>query len=195
MAKQKPTDRDLYLKFSRPSNNCLLCNVPLNIEGAHPTLLEVGGREEAIRKDFCPDCWNKKDQQTYFSFWVTNRVNKPTAKERRLAKSERNEALWRLFSALHASEGDDLAPQLFLLAHLLMKYKVLTFTGSRDGMLEFTHPKLGETFMVEDLPLDSTDFVAIHQQIEGQVLDYAPEESPAEEQAIVGDDEENPAQT
>lgn len=185
MAKQKPTDRDLYLKFSRPSNQCLLCTAPLNVDGAHPTTLEVSEREEAIRKDFCPDCWGKKDQQSYFSFWVTKRANQPTAKERRLARSERNEALWRLFSALHSSNEGDLTPQLFLLAHLLMKYKVLTFTGNREGgKLEFTHPKLGESFLIEDLPLDSTDFVSIHQQIEGQVLDYAPEETGAADEQV-----------
>lgn len=175
MAKANATDRDLYLKFSRPSDHCLLCQAPLNVEGSHATFLEVADRDQAIRKDFCPDCWRKKEEASYFSFWVTKRVNQPTARERRLAKGERNEALWRLFSALHAGGGEDLAPQLFLLAHLLMKYKVLNFSGQRDGKLEFIHPKLGETFLIEDLPLDSADFVEIHQQIDEQMHEFTPE--------------------
>lgn len=175
MAKAKATDRDLYLRFARPSNHCLLCQAPLNVEGSHATYLEVADREQAIRKDFCPDCWRQKEEQSYFSFWLTKRVNQPSARERRLARGERNEALWRLFTALHSSEGEDLAAQLFLLAHLLMKYKVLNFVGSRDGKLEFVHPKLGETFLIEDLPLDSADFVGIHQQLDEQMHDFAPD--------------------
>jgi hypothetical protein len=189
MAKSKPADRDLYLKFSRPSNNCLLCNTPLNVDGAHPTLLQVDSRDEAVRQDFCPRCWEKKEEGDYFSFWVTKRVNAPSAQERRLARSERNEALWRLFSALHSSNGpDDLRAQLFLLAHLLMRYKMLTFVGVRGAQLEFCHPKLGETFLIDDLPLDSADFVAVQQQIEGRILEFAPEAEPPE-----GDDDDESA--
>ncbi len=171
----KPGEKDVYLRITRPGDECLLCHKPLNIDGRHPSYIELSEKEEVIRKDFCAECWQRLGEESYFSFWLTKRVNAPSAQERRLAKSERNEALWRLFAALYSSDSPDLAPQLFLLAHLLMKYRVLAYQGTtEEGRLLFQHPKLGETFEIEDIPLDSVDFVAIKQSLEDQAVDYAP---------------------
>ena len=176
--------RDHYLKLGRPRDTCLLCTAPLNVDGKHPSLIELSGKDEVVRKDFCITCWTRMQEQGYFSFWITKRVNQPSAAERRLAKSERNEALWRLFSALYASEAAaDFGPQLFLLAHLLMKYKVLVYTGNREDRLVFQHPKLGESFEINDLPWESIDFTEISREIEQQAIAYAPSEDEAPEQA------------
>ncbi len=171
-----PGDRSAYLRVGRAGNACLLCNKPLNVDGRHPSILEVKDAQEAIRKDFCPECWPRLADQGYFSFWVTRRVAAPSAQERRLARAERNEALWRLFAALYASEESPaLAAQLFFLAHLLMRYKVLAFQGlTSDGLLEFQHPRLGETFRIADVPLEEVDFAAIQRDIEQQALSHAP---------------------
>lgn len=174
--KNNTPDRDAYLRITRPASECLLCSAPLNVDGRHPTVLEAADTEEVIRKDFCPKCWASMQDGGYFSFWVTKRVNAPSAKERRLARAERNEALWRLFSALYAGDSrSEMGPQLFLLAHLLMKYRVLVYTGRGEGeILRFAHPKLGESFEVPDVPLDGADFVAIKAALEEQALNYVP---------------------
>ncbi|CAN5381846.1 hypothetical protein BH09SUM1_BH09SUM1_03160 [soil metagenome] len=174
MAIPQNADRDQYLKFSRPRNNCLLCSAALNVDGRHASLINLADKEEAVRKDFCPTCWAKMREEGYFSFWVTKRVNEPSPEQRRLARSERNEALWRLFAALYESDSTELASQLFLLAHLLMKYKVLTFGGAQDGKLRFIHPKLEETFLIQDVAVDSVDFVSVKNAVEQQALAYAP---------------------
>jgi hypothetical protein len=91
-------------------------------------------------------------------------------------------SIWRLFAALYGTEdAPELGPQLFLLAHLLMKYKVLVYTGPVEGgKLRFTHPKLGEVFDVADLPLDAADFAKINAEVEQQALSYVgPEEAPS----------------
>lgn len=189
MAPKQPADKDVYLRITRPGDTCLLCGSKLNIEGHHPSLIQLSEKEEVVRKDFCPECWRRLGEESYFSFWVTKRVSAPSAAERRLAKSERNEALWRLFAALYSSETNDVAPQLFLLAHLLMKYRVLAFHGvNEQGRLLFQHPKLGEVFEVEDVPLDSVDFVEINQKIEEQALDFAGE--PSEDMPADGEEDE-----
>lgn len=172
---------DTYLQFSRAANTCLLCAAPLNVDGRHPSVIQMSEKAEIVRKDFCPTCWGRLGEEQYFSFWVTKRVNSISPEQRRLAKSERNEALWRLFAALYASESPDLAPQIFLLAHLLMRYRVLVFEGTTpEGRLLFAHPKLGEKFEVGDLPLDSVDFVAVKSGIEQQALEFAGGASPAD---------------
>lgn len=169
------TERDTYLHFSRARNTCLLCAAPLNVDGRHPSVIVMSEKEEAIRKDFCPSCWDRMAEKGYFSFWVTKRVNAPSAEERRLARGERNEALWRLFSALYGRGAADLAPQLFFLAHLLMRYKVLTFQGLREGKLVFVHPKLEETYQIEDLAIEAIDFLAIKNEVETAALAYVPD--------------------
>ncbi len=177
---------DSYLKFSRPGNKCLLCDNPLNVDGRHPSLIEVSDEEDDIvRKDFCHECWENLGKSDYFSFWVTRRITAASPEERRLAKSERNDALWRLFSALYADETSDFAPQLFLLSHLLMKYRVLQYKGiNEDGSLNFVHQKLGESFKIPELPLDAVDFVSLKEDIEKQAVNLVhgevPEESDAE---------------
>jgi hypothetical protein len=162
-------DRESYLRFSRAKANCLLCNEALNVDGSHPSTLVIEKREEAVRQDFCRVCWDRMAEKGYFSFWVTKRVNAPTAAERRLARSERNDAMWRLFAGLYAVQSSELQPQLFLLAHLLMRYKILTFLGLREGKLCFLHAKLEDTYHVEDLPFESIDFVTVKSAVEEKV--------------------------
>jgi len=177
MAAKLATERDNYLAVARPGNTCLLCSGPLNVAGKHPSLIQLTEKEEVVRKDFCPTCWSRLGEEQYFSFWVTKRAAALSPEQRRLQKSERNEALWRLFAALYSTEetseeSADLAPQLFLLAHLLMKYRVLVYTGrTPERRLAFLHPKLGESFVIADLALDSADFVSMKGSLEQQAAD------------------------
>jgi hypothetical protein len=168
-------DKDNYLHFSRARNTCLLCTAPLNVDGRHPSMIVLSEKEEAIRQDFCPSCWERMTEKGYFSYWVTKRLNAPSPEQRRLARGERNEALWRLFSALYATSNPDVAPQLFFLAHLLMRYKVLTYQGLRDGKLQFFHAKLEESYQIEDLPFETIDFLSVKNEVESAALAYVPE--------------------
>ncbi len=164
-------DRDQYLKFRRPHDQCLLCGTSLPSAGRHPTVLEFDDKEEAVRRDFCPACWQKAGNPGYFSFWVTKRISGPTAAERRLAKHERNEAFWRLFLALHGAQTDEYRTQLFLLAHLLMRYRVMTFKGTGpDGTLMFEAAPTGETYRIADVPEGSAEFGAIMKSVEDQAV-------------------------
>ncbi|MBI5155023.1 hypothetical protein HZA57_07280 [Candidatus Poribacteria bacterium] len=173
-----------YLQFRRPDRECLLCGTLLTEISRHPSVLKISEKDEAIREDFCPKCWAQLEHREYFSYWVTRRIQSgPSPEERRLAKSERNEALWALFNALYSRKSEELAPQLFLLAHLLMKYRVLAYLGpAEDGQLRFYHQATQETYLIGDLPLDQVSFVEVKEQVDGQLHEYAPSrESPAEE--------------
>lgn len=175
-------DREAYLKFRRPHDECLLCGTSLPAAGKHPTVLDIDGKEEAIRRDFCPKCWVEAEKPEYFGFWLTKRIDAPTGRERRLARAERNEALWRLFNALHETENPELRPQLFLLAHLLMRYRVLTFRSTEaDGTLLFEHQPSGVTFRVADVPIESVPFAEVKKAVESEALKYAPSAKKDEE--------------
>ncbi|MDX2174929.1 MAG: hypothetical protein SF028_00500 [Candidatus Sumerlaeia bacterium] len=167
-------DREAYLKFRRPNDQCLLCGCSLPGAGRQATVLEVSDKDEAIRSDFCPACWEKSGDRAYFSYWVAKRVSAPTATERRLARSERNEAMWRLFAALHATGDEAYTAQLFLLAHLLLRFRVLNYKGrDGDGWLLFEHPHAGEAFRVADVPVDSVDFGPVMEQVERDAASHA----------------------
>mgnify|MGYP006279608485 CR=1 FL=1 len=171
--------QETYLKFRRPGRKCLLCGGELPAEGTHASVLNLSESEEALREDICPECWGRMGEKNYFSFWITKRFQEgPSAEQRRLAKAERNEALWALFNVLYAQKNPDLAPQLFLVAHLLMKYRILAYAGTtEEGMLQFDHAPTQETFLVPDLPLDAVSFVDVKQAIDAQLHEHAPPES------------------
>jgi len=171
-----------YLQFRRAGRQCLLCGTDLSDLERHPSTLRLGESEGALREDICPECWGRLGEKNYFSYWVTRRFQEgPTPEQRRLAKAERNEALWALFNALYAIREDgDLEPQLFLLAHLLMKYRILRFQRTEEpDILLFHHAPTAETFRVRDLPLDACSFVDVKDQIESRLHEFAPKESDA----------------
>lgn len=168
---------DSYLQFKRPGRNCLVCGASLPELERHPSMLKLDSKEDAVRQDICPECWEKMAEKNYFSYWITRRYQQgPSAEERRLAKSERNEALWALFNALYArTDREELAAQLFLISHLLMKYRVLSYLGpDEEGRLRFYHSGTQETYLVPDLPLDAVSFVDIMEEVDGQLREYAP---------------------
>lgn len=172
-----PLANDSYLQFKRAARNCLVCGVSLPELERHPSVLKLTALEEAVREDICPACWEKMGHREYFCYWITRRYQQgPSAEERKLERAERNEALWALFNALYSRESqDELAAQLFLLAHLLMKYRVLQYHGlAEDGRLRFFHPPTQESFLVPDMPLDAVSFVDVKAQLDKQVMDYAP---------------------
>jgi len=168
---------DSYLQFRRPARNCLVCGTDLAALDRHPSGLKLGSEtEQAIREDICPECWKRLGSRDYFCTWVTRRYQEgPSPEERKLAKAERNEALWALFNALYALKSDELSAQLFLVAHLLMKYRVLQYRGARpDGELEFWHQPTQESYLVPDMPLDAVSFVEVKDAVEKRLHEFAP---------------------
>ncbi|MEQ8820910.1 MAG: hypothetical protein RLY93_11755 [Sumerlaeia bacterium] len=165
-----------YLSFRRAERECLLCGKTLEDLGRHPSVLRFSEKEEALRMDFCPECWEKKAEQDYFGFWLTRRIEKAhTAEGRKLAREERNAALWSLFAALHSESDPALAPQVFLLAHLLMRYRVLTYQKvTRDGLLQFYHSPTREIYEVADMALeDAVAFAEARETIEARLRETA----------------------
>jgi len=163
---------DSYLQFRRADRECLLCGTSLPDVGKHPSILKFGEKAETIRQDFCPKCWGQMEHREYFSYWLTRRLNEgPSPEERKLVKAERNERLWALFNALYAERSEELAPHLFLLAHLLMKYRVLAFQGREGDELRFLHAPSQETYRIADLPLSAVSFIDVKEEIDGRMKD------------------------
>ncbi len=186
-------ERDNYLQIGRPSNECALCGRALAEIGRHPSVIDEPEEktdrkskdkarnkdkekdkesDPTPRRDFCPECWSKAKDLKYFSFWLARRTR--PAPNRKLAKAERNEVLWRLFSALTTRQEPETEPQRFLLAHLLMKYGVLRWQANstdEEGLacIVFEHTPTGEPYRVREHAMDEAALVQTLQEIEALV--------------------------
>ncbi len=190
----KSTTMANYLKFKRSSRKCLLCDCSLDTLETHPSTIQLSKTEDAIRSDVCSQCWDKMDNKSYFSFWISRRFQESsTPEQRKLAKAERNEALWKLFLILYQDkEQEDYAAQLFLVTHLLMKYRILQFQERNgDDLLVFYHPPSAERYTVADVALDSVDFVDVKSKVDESVLQVALEQSPQEDVELYSDESDD----
>ena len=165
-------EREEYLQIHRPSNQCVLCGGSLVEEGHHPSVLKESESGEPTREDFCRKCWDNIQDRKYFSFWLAKRVRPEP--NRRLAKAERNEVLWRLFNALTSQRDSKTELHIFLLAHLLMKYGILRWKSNQpdeDGVncILFEHPQTNEEFKVRERALGDEALVQTLKEIEDLV--------------------------
>jgi hypothetical protein len=144
------TDKHSYFDIKKPQNTCTICGALLPNEGHHPSAL-TELYPEPIRKDYCLPCWKQLKDKQFFSFWLTKRIALPTAQK--ADRQQRNEMLLRLFMALYTHQDPAHATQLYLLAHLLMKYKVFKWVEMRksqegEDSLVFEHTRTGEEIYI-----------------------------------------------
>jgi hypothetical protein len=176
-------EKDQYLNITRPGKNCLLCGKSLVEIQKHPSILS---EEEAVRRDFCHECWEQYKDKSYFSYWITKRIL-PDSKQR-LSRKERNDLLLRLFESLHRVLDESNAYMLFYLAHLLMRYKVFNWKGTdvepgegESGIgdktfLIFENKYTGEEIRILDQSLDGEKVSLSQKEIEEYLNQNLPEE-------------------
>jgi len=180
-------EKEQYLNIKRPEKNCLLCGCSLVEVEKHPSIL-AKIEQEPTRKDFCPTCWEKIQDRDYFSYWLTKRIKPDNT--RRLTKKERNNLLLRMFEFLNAQKGEGNAYMLFYISHLLMRYKVFNWKGTRPApaepennipertLLVFENRITGEEITIQDQTLDGEKIAATKKEIDEYLLNNLPEESP-----------------
>ncbi|MBN1899888.1 hypothetical protein JW926_01015 [Candidatus Sumerlaeota bacterium] len=181
-------EKDQYLNISRPGKACLLCGKSLVEIKKHPSILS---NEDASRKDFCKDCWERYKDKSYFSYWITKRLA-PDPRQP-LSRKERNDLLLRMFESLYRVADETNTYMLFYLAHLLMRYKVFNWKGSEveseggeNGTIEksflvFENKNTGEEVRILDQTLDGEKVSSSQKQIEEYLNQNLPEEKPEEE--------------
>jgi hypothetical protein len=183
-------EKDKYLNISRPNKNCLLCGGSLVEIQKHPSILVDSQEEMALRKDFCHKCWDQINNKDYFSYWITRRIA-PDPK-RKFSKKERDALLLRLFESLYQKTDEKSIYILFYLAHLLMRYKVFAWKGSRitpedsetqtpeKTTLIFENKLTGEEIQIPDQDLDGEKIAESKKEIDGYLATNIPELSSEE---------------
>jgi len=177
-------EKEQYFNIKRPEKSCLLCGCSLIEAEKHPSIL-VQGDAEPLRKDFCPKCWERLQDREYFSYWITKRL-KP-AKGGHMTRKERNDLLLRMFESLYEHNDEKNATMLFYLVHLLMRYKIFNWKGTRSipadteknlperTILVFENKQTGEEIHVPDQTLDGEKISNAKKEIDEYLKTNMPE--------------------
>lgn len=138
------------------------------------------------RMDYHRACWKKAQKEDYLSFWLAKRPEPaPTPK---LTKKERAVLLLGLFQSVMQTSNPADDPLRFVLAHLLMRYRILTLCPPRIDdqgrkWIVFELPKEEERYEAPDILLGDRQMAETMARIE-QYLDRAtPEEAAASDEA------------
>ncbi len=172
-------DKETLLSLGRPQRKCMNCDGALDQIERHPSALR-GDRRRLERLDYCPECWERVKDEVFDSFWMVRRQTGPR-RAPKLNRRQRSIALRALFESLwDRREQEDVAPELYLLAHLLMKWgglrwreNVLDITG-RPCVI-FEDAASGDRVEIPEIELEDERLAAIQQRIEEFLAEHAQE--------------------
>jgi len=152
-----------------PSHKCVVCDRDLAAVSKHPSVLELTAKGDPHRRDICQECWEKMADRQFFSFWLAQReAPKPDPK---VAREEQNRRLTAVFEMMLDSKEDRFRPHLYVLAHTLMKRRLLKWVGSRKGedgreRIVFRNAATDEEIEIEEIDLADQAMVAVVHEIE-----------------------------
>jgi hypothetical protein len=174
--------KDIYLKIKRAADSCLMCGVGLEDERKHLSAIRLGGDDEVERTDYCRKCWERLEDEEFYSHWIAKR-EKPEERLR-ISKADRNRLLLAMFERLSQNSDPDeesgRAEKLFFLAHLLMRFRVFRWarTDHAGGKVCFINTQSEEECWVDQVEVDDEAALLIKQEIEeflrkGEDIDIA----------------------
>lgn len=138
------------------------------------------------RLDYCAECWRQIKEQAYFSFWI-GRPRDQDQPKRKLNKVERNLALAALFDSLSDRQneaGEDYAPHLFFLAHLLMKFRIFKWKPAVDdpesgqSMLRFDRTDCDEEVRITDMDMPAEMVLKVKEEVEAYLKESTGQDVP-----------------
>ncbi len=172
--------KEILQRISKSRDSCINCEMPLDAEHAHPAVIcAVNGAdftdaqpEEILREDYCSDCWKTlKAKKQVLARWMAKQVRQKPSKAR--TRMERADVLCKWFDYLQTQpeslENDQF---LYVIAHLLMKYKVLQWQTS-DPLPDTPEIPRFISFKTKDATVISIRVVPlsseVNQKIVGQI--------------------------
>ena len=162
--------------INRGSHVCYLCEKTFPEEEVYLSALN-DENNEFLRKDFCDECWDKRDSENCFSHWKT-KISKKPEKVERYAKTD---VFYDLFNKLENEKDLSRVNFRYVLSLYLMRKKVLKLKSSHksneneylvlynvreDNDTEVLNPKLNEE-----------EVLAVTDEI-GKLVNYTPQVSP-----------------
>ncbi len=119
--------------INKGSHICFLCEKTFQEEEVYLSAL-YDENNIFFRKDFCVECWDKKDNENSFSYWKTKILKKPEKVER----YARIDVFYDLFNKLENEEDLSRVNFRYVLSLYLMRKKVLKLiTTHKSGDNEY----------------------------------------------------------
>ena len=121
--------------INKGSKTCFLCERTFVEEEVYVSAL-FDENNTFIRKDFCVECWDKKDEVVVFSYWKTKVPKKPEVVQRHA----NIDVFYDLFNKLENENDLSRVNFRYVLSLYLMRKKVLK--------LKTTHKSNGNEYLV-----------------------------------------------
>ena len=119
--------------INKGSHVCFLCEKTFPEEEVYLSAL-YDENNEFLRKDFCVECWDKKDNENSCSYWKTKTLKKPEKVER----YARIDVFYDLFNKLEDEKDLSRVNFRYVLSLYLMRKKVLKLiTTHKSGDNEY----------------------------------------------------------
>ncbi len=114
--------------INKGSHVCFICERKFPEEEVYLSAL-YDEDNTFVRKDFCVECWDKKDGENLFSYWKTKIPKKPEVVE----KYARIDVFYDLFNKLENETDLSRINFRYVLSLYLMRKKVLKLINTRKS--------------------------------------------------------------
>ncbi len=167
-------------EINRPGETCLMCGKKLQNTSKHRSALTSDEEEQVLlRHDYCPECWEKVKNNEFFSHWLVRREIDSSENKREQRKTRKERAA-KLFDDILESDSPDRMPRLFILAHLLLRFKVLNWAGydfdteTGERFLVFEKVSNREKVRIPSIKLSEEELADAHRFVDS-ILENKPE--------------------
>jgi hypothetical protein len=159
--------------INKGSHNCFLCEKTFPEEEVYLSAL-YDENNAFLRKDFCVECWDKKDSEDSFSYWKT-KISKKPEKVERYAKID---VFYDLFNKLENEKDLSRVNFRYVLSLYLMRKKVLklisTHKSDEKEYLVLHDAKEDKDTEVLKPMLNKEEVLAVTDEI-GKLVNYTPQ--------------------
>ncbi len=162
--------------INRGSHVCYLCEKTFPEEEVYLSAL-YDENNEFLRKDFCDECWDKRDRENSFSHWKTKISKKPEKVE----KYAKTDVFYDLFNQLENEKDLSRVNFRYVLSLYLMRKKVLRLKSSHKSneneyLVLYNVREDNDTEVLKPR-LNEEEVLAVTDEI-GKLVNYAPQASP-----------------
>ncbi len=159
--------------INRGSHVCSLCEKSFPEEEVYLSAL-YDENNEFLRRDFCVECWDKRENENSFSYWKTKISKKPEKVE----KYAKVDVFYDLFSKLENEKEPSRVNFRYVLSLFLMRKKVLKLISSHKSdeneYLVLHNVKEDNDTEVLKPKLSEEEVLAVTDEI-GKLVNYTPQ--------------------
>ncbi len=162
--------------INKGSHVCFLCEKQFPEEVVYLSAL-YDENNAFVRKDFCDECWDKRDNENLFSYWKTKISKKPVKVE----KYVKVDVFYDLFNKLENEKDLSRVNFRYVISLYLMRKKILKMVSTRKSeeneYLVLHNVREGRDTEVLKPQLSKEEVLAVTDEI-GKLVNFTPQVNP-----------------